>query len=346
MTLLGIALFVGLALAADVGDSSDNADDYSRLRSLSSLDSDGSSTGDASVTAVQKQQEQDNMTIQPATIDSSGSGFPTTSIIVIAVGLVVLVGLVYLLVVLRRGRGSLDQTDSETPTPSAPPDNSRFCMKRTTFAVPESNRTGLADIDSSGSVVPVLGDDAQPPAKCAKALRLDSLNSWAEATSYSVAPLSSRHTRPAPQMLIYAPARRHGLNDSHAASDYSSHTDDYSIGMLESPVSTEYSFGSEGDDTFPSSPWDEVDSYRSLDYTFLSTTSSNVFGSNRDRSGGAWKKVYGSADESPTDADIPRVSSGFLFVRQMDSNNMRRMSLDPRVHGGRNNNRMRFDVEV
>ncbi|EGZ17481.1 hypothetical protein PHYSODRAFT_504049 [Phytophthora sojae] len=286
------------------------------------------------------------MTIQPETTESSDSGFPSTSVIVVAVGLVVLTGLVFLLVVLRRGRSCLDQTDSEPPTSRAPPDNSRFCMKRTTFAVPDTNRAGLGDIDSSGSVVPVLGDDPSHR-KMRENSRLESGNSWAEATSYSVAPLSSRHTRPAPPMLIYAPVRRHGLNDSQAASDYSSHTDDYSIGMLESPVSTEYSFGSEGDDRFPSTPWDEVDSYRSLDCTFLSTTSSNVFGSNRDRSGGAWKKVYGPTDDSPTtDSDMPRLSSGFLFVRQMDSHNMRRMRLDTCAHGARNNNLMRFDVEV
>ncbi|KAE8915774.1 hypothetical protein PF005_g18256 [Phytophthora fragariae] len=346
-TLLGLTMLWRLALAVDVGDNAYNR--LQALRRLGSIDVDGTSSSDddASMTPVQKQQEQDNMTIQPDTTDSSDSDFPSTSVIVVAVGLVVLTGLVFLLVVLRRGRGSLDQTDSEAPTSRVPPDNSRLCMKRTTFAVPETNRAGLGAIDSSGSVVPVLGDDASHRKMC-EASRLDSGNSWAEATSYSVAPLSSRHTRPAQPMLIYTPARHRGLNDSQAASDYSSHTDDYSIGILESPVSTVYSFGSESDDMFPSTSWDEVDSYRSLDCTFLSTTSSNVFGSNRDRSGGAWKKVYGptTCTDSPTDSDIPRLSPGVLFVRQMDSNEMRRMRLDPRARGARNYNRMRFDVEV
>ncbi|GMF31275.1 unnamed protein product [Phytophthora fragariaefolia] len=335
--LLGAALLWQLALA-----SAAERKRLSALRRLGSRGAGDSSGSDAEVTSVQKQQEQSNASSQPATSDGSDSSFPSTSVIAIAVGLVVLSGLIFLLVVLRRGRNSVGDTDGDAPTFCAPSDNSRFCMKRATLAVPEPNRCGLEAIDSSGSVVPVLGDDASHR-KMREGSRLDtSCNSWAEVTSYSVAPLSSRHTRPAAPMLIYAPPRRHGLNDSQVPSENSSHTDDYSIGMLESPVSTEYSLGSEGD----MFPWDEVDSYRSLDCTFLSTTSSNVFGSSRERNGGAWKQVYGYSSDPPVDSDTPRVSSGFLFVRQMDSHNMRRMCLDPRARGPRNNNRLRFDVEV
>ncbi|KAI9987849.1 hypothetical protein PInf_024104 [Phytophthora infestans] len=216
-------------------------------------------------------------------------------------------------------------------------------MKRTTFAVPEAGHSDHVEIDSSGSVVPVLGDNALHR-KIEEANQHELKPSWAEASSYSVAPLSSRHTRPAVPMLIYTPARGRGLTDSHPASDYSqsSHTDDYSIGMLESPVSTEYSFGSEADDVFLSTHWDEVDSYRSMDYTFLSTTSSDVFGSNRARNGGAWKQVYGPNDTPPGQT---RLSTGTLFVRTIDPTELRRMRLDTRAYGTRGN-RMRFDVEV
>jgi len=144
--------------------------------------------------------------------------------------------------------------------------------------------------------------------------------------------------------MIYMPARGRGLNDSNVASEYSSHTDDYSIGMLESPVSTVYSFGSEGDDQFPSTRWeDDVDSYRSMDCTFLSTSSSDVFGSNRSRSSGAWKQVYGPTEPPPVGSGLSPLSSGVLFVRNIDPTNMRRMRLDTRARG---NNRMRFGVEV
>lgn len=326
-----------LLLTLGVGESS-------VFRRLGSLGID-SSNGDTSVTPVEKQQDKDDLTLRPsATSDNSDSGFPSTSIIIIAVGVVVLFGLVFLLVVLRRGRNDPCQNDSDA---HQPPENSRFSMKRTTFAVPEATRSGLDDIDSSGSVVPVLGDNASHP-KMREVLQLKP--SWAEASaatsSYSVAPLSSRHTRPAAPMLIYAPARGRGLDDSHAASDNSSHTDDYSIDMLESPVSTVYSFGSEGDDVFPSKSWDDVDSYRSLDYTFLSTTSSDVFGSNRGRNGGAWKQVYGPSDASPISTGQSPLSSGVLFVRNIDPNAMRRMRLDTRDYGARGNNRIRLGVEV
>ncbi|KAH7484580.1 hypothetical protein KRP22_005745 [Phytophthora ramorum] len=330
--LLGAALVCQLALAMDAGQQH-----YGSFRELGSLDS---GSGAASATPVGTQQEKDSLTIQPSTGDSSDS-FPSTSIVLIAVGFVIFTGLVFLVVVLRRGKN--DQHYSDAHCNHSHPENSRLCMKRTTFAVPEVSCTGLDEIDSSGSVVPVLGDDADH--KIRESAQPELKPSWAEASaatsSYSVAPLSSRHTRPAAPMLIYAPAQGRGLNDSHTASDYSSHTDDYSIGMLESPVSTEYSFDSEGDDVFPST--DEVDSYRSMDYTFLSTTSSDVFGSNRDRKGGAWKQVYGPDEAPPIGSGLSPQSSGVLFVRQIDPHAMRRMRLDTRA---RRNNQMRFDVEV
>ncbi|GMF18445.1 unnamed protein product [Phytophthora lilii] len=295
---------------------------------------------DGGVVALDKQQSGADMTWQPATAISS------TSIIVIALGFVVLTGLVIFMCALRRG--GQDQSDSDAAS-NLPPENSRRCMKRMTFAVPERRRTGLDDIDSSGSVVPVLGDDASYR-KMRGGSRLET-NSWAEVsaatTSNSVAPLSSRHSRPAMPTLIYMPARGRCFNDTIAPSDCSSHTDDYSIDILESPESTEYSFGSEGDDMFPSTPWDDdVDSYRSMDYTFLSTSSSDVFGSNRARNAGAWKQVYGPNTDPPQDSDLPRLSSGVLFVRQMNARDMRRIRLDTRANGAKNNSLMRFDVEV
>ncbi|KAG7380283.1 hypothetical protein PHYPSEUDO_007559 [Phytophthora pseudosyringae] len=342
LLLLVAALSCRLLQTMGAGDD----DDYSVFRRLGSDGIDGSSSsgGDATVTPVEKQQEKDDLTMQPSiTNDSSSSGFPSTSIVVIGAGFVILVGLVFLLVVLRRGRSAPDQNESDHP-----PENSHFCMKRTTFAVPETNRCGLEEVDSSGSVVPVLGDNASHQKVLESTqLELELKPAWAEASaatsSYSVAPLSSRHTRPAVPMLIYTPARGRGLTDSHAASDYShsSHTDDYSIGMLESPVSTEYSFGSEGGDVFMSTPWDEVDSYRSMDYTFLSTTSSDVFGSNRAQKSGAWKQVYGPNDTPPGQS---RLSTGALFVRNIDPTEMRRMRLDTRAYGARG--RMHLDVEV
>ncbi|KAG3165025.1 hypothetical protein PI126_g4848 [Phytophthora idaei] len=336
LLLLVAILLCRLMQAIDVEDG------YGRsaFRRLDSLDG-SSSGGDTAVTPVEKQQEQGDSTIQPSiSDDSSDSGFPSTSIIVVAVGFVTLVGLVILLVVLRHGRSDPGQSDCSA---NQPPDNSRFCMKRTTFAVPEAEHRGHVEIDSSGSVVPVLGDNTRHH-KIEEATQQDLKPSWAEASSYSVAPLSSRHTRPAVAMLIYTPARGHRLTDSHTASDYSqsSHTDDYSIGMLESPISTEYSFGSEADDVFLSTHWDEVDSYRSMDYTFLSTTSSDVFGSNRARDGGAWKQVYGPNDTPPGQS---RMSTGTLFVRTIDPTEIRRMRLETRAYGTRGN-RMRFDVEV
>lgn len=336
LLLLVATLLCGLMEAIDVVDGYG----HRVFRRLDSLD--GSSIDvDVTVAPVEKHQEQEDLTMQPSiSDDSSDSSFPSTSIIIVTVGLIVLVGLVILLVVLRRGRSDPGQSECNV---HQPPENSRFCMKRTTFAVPEAGHSDHVEIDSSGSVVPVLGDNALHR-KIEEANQHELKPSWAEASSYSVAPLSSRHTRPAVPMLIYTPARGRGLTDSHPASDYSqsSHTDDYSIGMLESPVSTEYSFGSEADDVFLSTHWDEVDSYRSMDYTFLSTTSSDVFGSNRARNGGAWKQVYGPNDTPPGQT---RLSTGALFVRTIDPTELRRMRLDTRAYGTRSN-RMRFDVEV
>ncbi|ETL92182.1 hypothetical protein L917_09463 [Phytophthora nicotianae] len=336
LLLLVASLLCQLMQAIDVVDG------YGRraFRRLDSLD--GSSSGDdATVTSVEKQQEQEDLTVQPSTSDdSSDSSFPSTPITIVAVAFIILVGLVVFLVVLRRSRSDSDQSECHA---NHPPENSRFCMKRTTFAVPEAGHSGHVEIDSTGSVVPVLGDNTLHR-KIEEAAQQELKPSWAEASSYSVAPLSSRHTRPAVPMLIYMPARGRGLTDSHPASDYSqsSHTDDYSIGMLESPVSTEYSFGSEGDDVFLSASSDDVDSYRTMDYTFLSTTSSDVFGSNRARNGGAWKQVYGPNDTPPGQS---RLSTGTLFVRTIDPTEIRRMRLDTRAYGARGN-RMRFDVEV
>ncbi|KAF4031110.1 hypothetical protein GN244_ATG16982 [Phytophthora infestans] len=336
LLLLVATLLCGLMEAIDVVDGYG----HRVFRRLDSLDG-RSIDVDVTVAPVEKHQEQEDLTMQPSiSDDSSDSSFPSTSIIIVTVGLIVLVGLVILLVVLRRGRSDPGQSECNV---HQPPENSRFCMKRTTFAVPEAGHSDHVEIDSSGSVVPVLGDNALHR-KIEEANQHELKPSWAEASSYSVAPLSSRHTRPAVPMLIYTPARGRGLTDSHPASDYSqsSHTDDYSIGMLESPVSTEYSFGSEADDVFLSTHWDEVDSYRSMDYTFLSTTSSDVFGSNRARNGGAWKQVYGPNDTPPGQT---RLSTGTLFVRTIDPTELRRMRLDTRAYGTRGN-RMRFDVEV
>ncbi|OWZ17870.1 hypothetical protein PHMEG_0008137 [Phytophthora megakarya] len=296
--------------------------------------------GDAGASSLLRRLESldgsENADLTPIDSDSSSS-FPITSIIVIAVGCVIFVGLVFLLVALRRGRNRPESTNDDYH----PPENSRLCMKRTTFAVP----SGLDEVDSSGSVVPVLGDNTSH-CKMREGSQAELKPSWAEASaatsSYSVAPLSSRHTRPAVPVLIYTPARPHGLGDSHAASEYSSHADDYSIGMLESPVSTEYSFGSEDGDVFLSATWDEVDSYRSMNYTGLSTTSSDVFGSNRARNGGAWKQVYGPNDTPPGQSPL---SSGVLFVRNIAPTDMRRMRLDTRANGARGSH-IRFEFEV
>eukprot|EP00644_Phytophthora_capsici_P002728 jgi/Phyca11/124987/e_gw1.55.226.1 len=324
--------------ATDAGENYEQ----SAFRRLGSDGDGGSSVGDVTLTPVEKQEEKDNLTIQPITEDSSDSSFPTTSIIIIAVGSVIFLSLVFFLAVFRRGRTSSDQNDSY----NYPPENSRFCMKRTTFAVEDASRTGFEEIDSSGSVVPVLGGNISL-GKMQEGSQVELKPSWAEASaatsSYSVAPLSSRHTRPAPPMRIYAPPRGRGFGDSHAASDFShsSHTDDYSIGMLESPVSTEYSLGSEGDGVFLSDEID-IDSYRSMDYTMLSTTSSDVFGSNRvGQHGSAWKQVYGPNDTPPGQS---RLSTGSLFVRNIDSSDMRRMRMDTRAHAGRG--QILLDVEI
>ncbi|KAG1712936.1 hypothetical protein DVH05_000668 [Phytophthora capsici] len=74
-----------------------------------------------------------------------------------------------------------------------------------------------------------------------------------------------------------------------------------------------------------------------MDYTMLSTTSSDVFGSNRVQNnagqhGSAWKQVYGPNDTPPGQS---RLSTGSLFVRNIDPTDMRRMRMDTRVHTGR-----------
>ncbi|KAG1686901.1 hypothetical protein DVH05_005826 [Phytophthora capsici] len=140
--------------------------DQSAFQRLGSDGDGGSSVGDATLTPVEKQEEKDNLTIQPITEDSSDSSFPTTSIIIIAVGSVIFLSLAFCLAVFRRERTSSDQNDSY----NYPPENSRFCMKRTTFAVKDASRTGFEEIDSSGSVVPVLGGNISL-GKCKKALR-------------------------------------------------------------------------------------------------------------------------------------------------------------------------------
>ncbi|KAG1683428.1 hypothetical protein DVH05_015298 [Phytophthora capsici] len=125
--------------------------DQSAFQRLGSDGDGGSSVGDATLTPVEKQEEKDNLTIQPITEDSSDSSFPTTSIIIIAVGSVIFLSLAFCLAVFRRGRTSSDQNDSY----NYPPENSR---------------TGFEEIDSSGSVVPVLGGNISL-GKCKKALR-------------------------------------------------------------------------------------------------------------------------------------------------------------------------------
>ncbi|RLN80636.1 hypothetical protein BBJ28_00021172 [Nothophytophthora sp. Chile5] len=315
------------------------------FRELTPLASD-SSSGDGANAIIMEKQHNNEITAGSGDTDTS-EGISSTSIIVIAVGVVTLAGLVLLLVTLRRNRSHQEESGSDPPaiSISEPP---RTGTKRKTFAVPRVN-SGLGDIDDSNrSHVPVLGDGASER-KMREGLRLAPQRSWGEdsnasvaTSSYSVAPLSSRHGRPAIPMRIYAPARG-GLGDSQTTSEYNSNADDYSIGMLESPVSTEYSFGSEGDDVFPSSQWDDVDSYRRLDFTCLSTSSSNVFDSNPDRSGGDWKQVCRPSGAPSIGSALQPVTAGVLFVRNIDQRSMGRMRLDPR---GRGTSRMRLDVEV
>ncbi|CAI5718925.1 unnamed protein product [Peronospora destructor] len=174
--------------------------------------------------------------------------------------------------------------------------------------------------------------------------------SWTEASaatsSYNVTALNNRQSRSAASMLTNAPARRREYADSQAlASDSSSHTDDHSIDILESPASTEHSFSSESDDFFPSTCWD-VDSYRSASSTFLSTTSSNVFGSNHNRTSGVWKQVHGPEYTPPIGLGSSPLPAGVFFVRNIDPVAMRRTRLDTRVYGARSNNRMRHDIEL
>ncbi|KAG1686902.1 hypothetical protein DVH05_005827 [Phytophthora capsici] len=83
-----------------------------------------------------------------------------------------------------------------------------------------------------------------------------------------------------------------------------------------------------------------------MDYTMLSTTSSDVFGSNRVQNnagqhGSAWKQVYGPNDTPPGQS---RLSTGSLFVRNIDPTDMRRMRMDTRVHIGRGH--ILLDVEI
>ncbi|CAI5716313.1 unnamed protein product [Peronospora effusa] len=175
--------------------------------------------------------------------------------------------------------------------------------------------------------------------------------SWTEVSagttsSYNGAALGTHQSRSAAPMLTNAPAQRREVNENQApASDRSSHTDEYSIDMLESPASTEYSFSSESDDFFPSTCWD-VDSYRSASSTFLSTTSSNVFGSNHGRNSGVWKQVYRPDNTPPLGLGQSPLSSGVLFVRDIDPDAIRRTRLDTRVYGARSTNRMRLDIEL
>lgn len=278
-------------------------------------------------------------TIQPDT-GAADADSSSTSVVVIAVGFVILTGLACFLATVERRKSK--QRASHDPQEENPR------QKRKTFAVPDVSCTRVDVVESAHSHVPVLGDDAGHRKKREiSQLESETSSSWAEAStttsSYSIAPLSSRHRIPARPMRIYSSTRRFRPNDSLTASEHSSHTDDYSIGMLESPVSTEYSFGSEEDDIFPSSPWDELDSYRSQDYTFLSTESSDVFDSNRSRNGGSWKQVY-----RPTiTSTVQPGTAGVLFVRQIDPRNtVGRLRLDSRGRGSRGNSPMLFDVEV
>ncbi|RLN63453.1 hypothetical protein BBJ28_00018523 [Nothophytophthora sp. Chile5] len=317
------------------------------FRELTPLASDSSSDDGANAITMEKQQDNNDITAGSDDTDTS-EGISSTSIIVIAVGVVTLAGLVLLLVTLRRNRSHQEESGSDPPANSIsePP---RTRPKRKTFAVPRVN-SGLGDIDDSNrSNVPVLGDGASER-KMRDGPRLAPQRSWGEdsnasfaTSSYSVAPFSSRHARPAVPVRIYAPARGRGPGDNQTTSEYSLNADDYSIGMLESPISTEYSFGSEGDDVFPSSQWDDVDSYRRLNFTCLSTSSSNVFDSNPDRSGGDWKQVCRPSGAPSIDSSLQPVTPGVLFVRNIDQRSMGRMRLDPR---GRGTSRMRLDVEV
>ncbi|KAG7395584.1 hypothetical protein PHYBOEH_003458 [Phytophthora boehmeriae] len=300
--------------------------------------------GSSDSTSVQSQQSSEDATAEPETASTSNDGASRTSVIVIAVGFVVLTGLAFFLVTVYRSRKN--QTDRDQQASNPPSDAPR--AKRKTFVVPDIDCTRIDIEDSTHSLVPVLGDD-KSHLKTREPPELEADTSWAEASaassSYSIAPLSSRHRIPAVPSRIYAPAR--GFNPGNSqASDFSSHTDDYSIGMLESPVSTEYSFGSEEDDIFPSTPWDDVDSYRSMDFTFLSTTSSNVFDSNSGRNDSSWKQVNRPNGMAAIGSTLPSAPLGVLFVRQLDSHQTGRMCLDPRGRGTRNTNRMRFDIEV
>ncbi|CAH0517058.1 unnamed protein product [Peronospora belbahrii] len=312
-------------------------------RKLNLLDIDDGSSSDKNVVPFEPQSDQEDMTMQPSITDSSDI---TIFIIVIIAGLVIPLGLMFLMLVFRRSKNDAILSECDA---NPPPDNSRFCMKRTTFAVPEASHSRLEETNSSESVVPVLGETNKNECTLLEGHPQEMKPLWTEASavssSYSIVSPSNRQSRLGPPTLVDAPARGRGLNDSQAESDNSSHTDDYSIDVLESPVSSEYSYSSEGDDVFPSTFWD-VDSYRSMDCTFLSTTSADVFGSNRGRDSKAWNQVYGYSDTPCISLRQKPLSSGIFFARNIDPAVMRRMRPDTHAYGTRADKRMRLDIEV
>ncbi|CEG38743.1 uncharacterized protein PHALS_15332 [Plasmopara halstedii] len=188
------------------------------------------------------------------TIDSSGIRFPGTFVIVIVVGLITFRILVFLLAMLRRSKIDPTHRDSDT---NRQLDNPSLYVKRPTLTVRITGYSGPDEIRSSESVVPVLGDNTLH-----HILKERQKLSTAESTLFSIAPVSIQHTRPTVHQHICTTAQGHVLTDVRAASDYSysPHADNYSIGMLESPISTNYSFGSDTDNSFISMDWDEDDS--------------------------------------------------------------------------------------
>ncbi|KAI9913016.1 hypothetical protein PsorP6_005357 [Peronosclerospora sorghi] len=203
---------------------------------------------------------------------SSGSSFSSTLVIVISLGFLILLGLALLLVVLRRGRNDEDTSDYEG---NQSLENSRLCIKRTTFTVPEVAQAYINELESSGSVIPVLSINANH-CKLENGPLLELKPSWADAsaatTMYRVAPANNAGPKPKVPMLIYTTNERE-WNESRLISDNGSHTDDYSIDILESPVSLAYSFESEDGDVFSSTRSEGADSYWSLHDTSLSTSS-------------------------------------------------------------------------
>ena len=275
------------------------------------------------------------------------SRFSTTFFIIVTIGFMISFGLVFLWVVRRTSRNHARRSDCDVHEQL---ESSRARLKRTTCVGSDTNVGCFDKPETRESIVPVL-DDNTTKYTMPEALQQERKLSWTEVStatrSYNArsgAARSNQQSRSVAPMLTNLPAQRREGNDRQAlASDSGSHTDDYSIDILESPASTEYSFSSESDDFFPSTCWD-VDSYQSASSTFLSTTSSNVFGSNQSRNSG--QVVYGPDHTPPIGLGQSPSASRVLFLRNIDPAAMRRMRLDTRVYGARANNQMRLDIDL